>query len=118
MIPLDDLDGRLAEGPLPIALVALASRVSEGPSRLVDIGRPEIASALFRDMVVGLGLPQVLELVARRGARDLPAQLPSALRRARAAAAVVARARGVRLEAADPDEAAGLLVDALGRIRA
>lgn len=113
LIPLEDLEGRLESGPLPIELVALACRVSEGPSRLVPVSRGEVAGALFRDMVVGLGLPQVLELVARRGARDLPRQLPSAARRARAAMAVVARARGARLEAADPDEAAGMLVDAL-----
>lgn len=113
IIPLEEVSERLEAGPYPVELVVLAQRVSQGPSRLVPIGRRVMWRALFRDMVVGLGLPQVLELVARRGARDLPSQLPSALRRTRAAAAVIGSARGVRLELADPEEAAALLVQAL-----
>lgn len=117
IIPLSEVQDRLATGPHPIELVAMATRVSGGPSRVVSVGRRVISRALFRDMVVGLGLPQVLELVARRGARDLPAQLPSALRRSRAAVAVLKRARGIRLELADPEQAAALLVAELRSLR-
>lgn len=113
LIELDELLPRHERGPLPLRLLAMANRVSCPPSSVTPAPRRALAGALWRDVVVGLGLPQVLELVARSGARDLWRQAPSAWRRARAAAAVLGRARTVRLDIADPDSAAQALVDEL-----
>lgn len=113
MIPVSDVSGRFATDPTPIRQVVLLVRVADGAARLVPTSRANAAAALFRDAVVGLGLPQVLELVARRGARDLVAQAPSAARRTVAVAAVVARAGYAELEVGPPADAAALLVDSL-----
>lgn len=110
IIPFTDVRERFARGASPLARVVLLTRVIGGAARIVPAPRAAIASALFRDAVVGLGLPQVLELVARRGARDLLAQGPSAARRARAVAAVLGRASGRILEAGDPGRAAACIV--------
>jgi len=117
VIELDGLLARHADGPLPLGLIATASRVSRPPSRLVPASRGQLARALWRDVVVGLGLPQVLELIARRGATDLWRQAPSAWLRARVAAAVLRRARPAGLEIADADSAAAALVNELGSLR-
>lgn len=113
VIELDELRARHESRPLPLCLLCTASRVSLPPSRVLPVSRRVLAAALWRDVVVGLGLPQVLELIARHGAQDLWRQAPSALRRGRVAAAALRRARPVRVEIADPDSAAAALVDAL-----
>ncbi|MFW5924549.1 MAG: hypothetical protein ACOCV4_00170 [Myxococcota bacterium] len=113
ILPLEAVDTRLAQGPHRPALLALGVRVSTRPSRLAPVPRGRAAPALWRDMVVGLGLPQVLELLARRGGRDLPRLAPSALRRVRAATRLLAQARCAEVELGDPAEAAGLLARAL-----
>ncbi len=110
VIELSELLSRHASGPLPLRLLATASRVNRPPSRVLEASRRTLAAALWRDVVVGLGLPQVLELVARSGAQDLWRQAPSALRRAQVAVAALRRARPVRLEIADPRSAAEVLV--------
>ncbi len=116
LIELDELLARHETGPLPLRLLAMANRVSCPPSSVTPASRRALAGALWRDVVVGLGLPQVLELVARSGARDLWRQAPSAWRRARAAGAALGRARAVRLDIADPESAAQALVDELRRL--
>ena len=100
---------------MPVRLVALLTRASAPPTRLVPAGRRAMARALFRDAVVGLGLPQVIEMVARRGARDLLGTGPSVALRSRAVAGLLRRAEAARLEAYDPADAAGQLVDRLRR---
>jgi hypothetical protein len=105
------LGERLHREPVDVALIADLRRVSRDPGQLRSMPRRQMGSVLFRDMVVGLGLPQVLELVARRGAQDLAQLIPSALRRARHAAALGRRARGAALEVFAPDEALSLLID-------
>lgn len=112
VVALDGLESRLARGPVPVAVVLWVVRVSGGASAVVSASRTDMARALGRDMVVGLGLPQVIELVARRGARDLAKQLPSVRRRAWAAAQLL-RARGGVLELSDPTSAAHAVFAAL-----
>ncbi len=109
ILELDPSRAKLADRPAPIVRVVLARRTNRGPSRLVPITRSAVVSALFRDMVIGLGLPQVVELLARHGASDLVRLLPSAARRARVAAAVGARAQGRLLELGDAESAVELL---------
>jgi hypothetical protein len=109
LIELGPLEPRLARGPKQVAVIALARRVSAGPSRAIPASRAEVLGELWRDMVIGLGLPQVFELVARRGVRDLGKLGPSALRRAQHAFKVARGARGVVLEVFDPETAVGLL---------
>lgn len=106
---------RDARDPVDLAWVVLLTRAHGEAVRMTPAPRTAIASALFRDAVVGLGLPQVLELIARRGARDLGEQLPTALRRSRAVASVLTRARGARLELGRPEVGAARL-EALLRV--
>ncbi|MCB9594807.1 MAG: hypothetical protein H6719_18950 [Sandaracinaceae bacterium] len=106
---------RHAAGRFPVAMVALLTRASAPPTKLTEAPPGALWAALWRDAVVGLGLPQVIEMVARRGAQDLVAMTPSVLRRARSAAALASRAQARRLESHDPSEAAGLLLDGLRR---
>ena len=73
IVELDALGARLADGPVDPRLIVLARRVSEGPSALVPLSPWDIRAALWRDLVIGLGLPQVLELVARLPPRLAPA---------------------------------------------
>ncbi|RLB59508.1 MAG: hypothetical protein DRI90_15295 [Deltaproteobacteria bacterium] len=113
VIELGELLPRHQDGPLPLALLAMASRVNRPPSRVLPASRRLLAGALWRDVVVGLGLPQVLELIARSGARDLWRQAPSAWLRIQVASAALRRARPVRLDIADADTAAEALVAAL-----
>ena len=115
IIELGALLPRHATGPAPVSMVARLVRVTSPPSRLVRAGRLEALSALWRDAVIGLGLPQVVELVLRHGARDLWRQTPRAMRRAQTVARIWATARSATLEVFDPNEAARALFDALGR---
>jgi hypothetical protein len=115
IVELDRLGPRLTDGPLAVRLIAIARRVSEGPSALVSASRSTLAQALGRDLVVGLGIPQVIELVARRGARDLLRMTPTLLRRARAATALGRGARAATLEVESPETAIAALVAELER---
>ena len=117
LLDLDALATRHAQGPAPVRLVAELVRVSGPPSQIRRASWRRIGGLLWRDLVVGLGLPQVLELVARRGYRDLWRQAPSAMRRSMAAAVVVRRAEPATLESFDPDQAADLIVKAVGEPR-
>jgi hypothetical protein len=113
ILPLDAIENRLADGPTPVTLLAVAVRVSSPPARLVDAERSAVVGALWRDLVVGLGLPQVIELVARHGVADLPQALPVATRRAAAAYQLAKRSNHHVLELGDPNDAAALLCERL-----
>ncbi len=115
LIEIGPLEPRFARGPKHVALIALCRRVSAGPSRALPASRVEVLGELWRDMVIGLGLPQVFELVARRGARDLGKLAPSAARRAQRALTVARGARGVVLEVFDPESAIAALATELER---
>jgi hypothetical protein len=116
LVELGPLEPRLASTPKRVSLIALCRRVNVGPSRLLPATRSQIAGELWRDMVIGLGLPQVFELVARRGVRDLGKLAPSAARRARSAFAVARGARGVTLEVFEPETAIQALIAELSRL--
>lgn len=115
LLELEGIQDRLTHEPVSVDLLLLAKRVSRPPSTIRPAPRRRIVGALWRDLVVGLGLPQVLELVARRGARDLARLVPTAARRSRAALAVARTARSAVLELADPDSAADELARELRR---
>lgn len=53
---------------------------------------------MLRDLVVGLGIPQVAELVLTRGALSLPGLAPTAASRLAAASAFLGRARTFRMD--------------------
>jgi hypothetical protein len=76
------------------AYLLIGHRHGEGARpELRELPRAQGTLPLLRDMVVGLGLPQVAELVLSKGVRSLPGLAPVALSRARAAMALAARAR-------------------------
>lgn len=99
----------------PLERVYLGRWVSEPPSRSRPATRAELARALVSELVVGAGLPQVIELVIPRGLRDAPSQAPSLARRVRAALRVLTRATAVCTEAASSADVAELVLEDLGR---
>lgn len=115
ILPLEALAGRIERRSLPLASVVVLRRVVGPEARLRVVGRGAVAGPLVRDAIVGLGLPQVVELVVRHGARDLPRMAPSVLRRSIAVAAALARAEGLELDGGAPEDCARLLVADLER---
>lgn len=109
VLPVSADPARDAREPVQLAWVVLLTRAHGDSVRMTPASPAAIGAALFRDAVIGLGLPQVLELIARRGARDLGEQLPTAIRRSRAVTAVLARARGARLALGSPEVGAARL---------
>ncbi|HEY8280773.1 MAG TPA: hypothetical protein VIH99_14175 [Bdellovibrionota bacterium] len=65
---------------------------------LNPLSRWQGVTPLLRDLVVGLGIPQVAELILTKGARSLPGLAPTAASRLAAATAFLARAKPMRLE--------------------
>ena len=83
--------------------------------RLKPAGKLPGALPLFRDLVVGLGIPQVAELVLANGVRSLPGLAPTGLSRLAAAAAFLARAETLKLDLSrDPKRNASFLIEKLG----
>lgn len=118
VLPVDADPARVLRAPVAVDWVVLLNRAHGESVRMIPASKSQIGAALFRDAVVGLGLPQVLELLARRGVGDLALQAPSAIRRSRAVIALLRRARGARLQLGRPEEGArrleGLLRTSLG----
>jgi hypothetical protein len=83
--------------------------------RLEKLSRLRGFGPMVRDLVVGLGIPQVAELVLSEGARSLPGLAPTAASRFAAASAFLARAQPLRFELSrDPVANAKYLLDTLG----
>jgi hypothetical protein len=53
---------------------------------------------MLRDLVIGLGVPQVAELILTEGIRSLPGLAPTAVSRFAAAGAFVARSKTFRFD--------------------
>ncbi|MGZ3653748.1 MAG: hypothetical protein ACXWSC_21780 [Bdellovibrionota bacterium] len=84
--------------------------------RLERLSRWRGAGPLLRDLVVGLGVPQVAELVLTEGALSLPGLAPTAASRFAAAAAFLARARAYQFDLSrDPTENARFLLEKLAQ---
>lgn len=66
--------------------------------RITPLPRWKGGLTLLRDMVVGLGVPQVAELILTKGIRSLPGLAPAGASRTAAAAALLSRATTYRLE--------------------
>jgi hypothetical protein len=66
--------------------------------RITPMPRLNGAMPLLRDLVVGVGVPQVAELLLTRGWKSLPGLAPAASSRMIAASALLARSRLLRLE--------------------
>lgn len=75
------------------------------------------ALPLVRDLVVGLGVPQVAELLLTRGLRSLPGLAPTGISRLAAASAFLARAETLELDLSrDPARNAAFLLAELEKI--
>lgn len=112
VVGLDGLLGRHAREPAPIGAIAQLVRVTSPPSRVVRTSVSSMGWALWKDAVIGAGLPQVVELLVPRGSRDLWRQAPSALRRSAAAVRLMLSAKSLRLEVHGPEEAALAIFEA------
>jgi hypothetical protein len=72
------------------------------------------ALPLFRDLVIGLGVPQVAELLLTKGLMSLPDLAPAAASRSAAASAFALRARSCRFKlSSDPKKNAACLLETL-----
>lgn len=77
------------------------------------------AVPLLRDLVVGLGVPQVAELLLAKGIKSLPGLAPTAASRSAAALAFVTRSRVLRLRlSSDSEKNAACLLEGLRRLEA
>ncbi len=85
LIPLDRLGAPVARGPGGGALLLHGKRTGQGPARLVRMTPMESLRGLFEHMVVGIGLPMVVELFVRHTFRDWITLLGIARSRALAA---------------------------------
>lgn len=85
---------------------------------LSRLGKLRSALPLFRDLVVGLGVPQVAELVLADGLKSLPGLAPTGASRLLAASAFLAQAQTLRFELSrDSKRNARYLIDHLERAR-
>jgi len=83
---------------------------------LEKMPRWQSSGPLLRDLVVGLGIPQVAELILTKGARSLPGLAPTALSRLAAATAFLARSQSLRFELSrDLEKNARFLIEKLSR---
>ncbi len=87
---------RLAERAPPHAVV-LGERQLSGPARLEPLAAARAAPELLRSLVVGLGLPQVVEYFLRFDLADAVRKASIVASRSLATAALLARARTYRL---------------------
>lgn len=84
--------------------------------RLERLPRWKGVGPMLRDLVVGLGVPQVAELVLTEGARSLPGLAPTAASRLAAASAFLARSKLYRLDLSrDSSANARFLLEALSK---
>lgn len=98
----------------PGFLVIAERHGSRSEPLLEPMGRWSGAFPLLRDLVVGLGVPQVAELLLTKGLRSLPGLAPAAASRTAAAAAFAARSRTLRLKLShDPARNAECLLGGL-----
>ncbi len=82
--------------------------------RLEKLAKWKSSGPLLRDLVVGLGIPQVAELILTKGARSLPGLAPTAASRMAAASAFLLRSRSLRFELSrDVEENARYLIEEL-----
>ncbi len=88
---------RISDKAVPHALV-LGFRQLRGEAALRRLGRPAAAVELFRSLVVGVGLPQVVEYFLRFDWADVARKSILVASRARAAAALLARAESHALD--------------------
>jgi hypothetical protein len=113
LIDVEAFAGRIAASAAPSAVVIGVRRLS-GPGRLDPIPRIQAVPELMRSMVVGIGLPQVLEYFLQGGARDAWRKSRIVASRSRAAFALLRRARTYRLLLGrDREENAALLATLL-----
>jgi hypothetical protein len=101
----------------PGFLVVARRHGSRRQPSLETLPRWKSSGPLLRDLVVGLGIPQVAELVLTKGALSLPGLAPTAASRLAAATAFLARAQSLRLELSRDVEAnARFLLEELGQL--
>jgi len=102
LVPTSALPARLLPRPTdkfrPAYLVVGERHGNLSQPKMSALPRWRGGITLFRDMVVGLGVPQVAELILTRGILSLPGLAPTGASRTAAAGALLARSRTYRLE--------------------
>lgn len=120
LVPTAALPSRLLPRPgdhfRPGFLILAERHGSRTEPLLERLPRWRGLAPLTRDLVVGLGVPQVAELILTRGLGSLPGLAPTAASRLAAATAYLARAQVFRLTLArDPARNAAGLAELFGR---
>jgi hypothetical protein len=96
LIDIDAFAGRVAAAGARPAAVLLGERRLSGRGSLTRVAAAAALPELMRSVVLGIGLPQVLEYFLRGDARDVARKAAIAASRAAASAALLARARVYR----------------------
>jgi hypothetical protein len=110
LLDLEALGPRLAYGPAKAGSLVVGQRQLAGPPKLERAPRRAALPHLTKEMVVGLGLPQLVEYFLRLEPRDLPHKARLLASRAAAALALTARSSAYRLHLGrDPADNAALL---------
>ncbi len=97
LVDIEAFAGRVGDGPVPPAALVLGQRQLGGAASLRPVARKAAAGPLLREMVVGLGLPQLVEYFLRLDLRDLGPKTELALSRLAAGARLLSRVRTYRL---------------------
>lgn len=97
LIDIEYFQGRVASGPVPARYLLVGEREFADNPRLTRIGRCAAAAALFKNCVVGLGLPQMVEYFLRHGWGEMLAKGSIAISRLAASLFLVMNAETYRL---------------------
>lgn len=103
LIDMSYFAGKIAE-PAALSAIVIGVRVGSGPSHMMRVSKFAALSALMRDCVIGLGLPQVVEFFLRYRWGDIWLQGRTVFSRLRALIAVCTKAETFRFEIG-PDRA-------------
>jgi hypothetical protein len=113
LVDIEALGGRIAPRARP-GIIVLGERRPRRAARAEPLPRRAAAGELFRSLVVGLGLPQVIEFFLRLSTDDVMTKAGLVASRTAACAALLARSQAYRLTLArDSDANAQALLELL-----
>lgn len=116
LVPLDRLGAPIAQGTGGRVMLIVGKRQNDSRSALFRIGPIALALGLLEHMIIGIGLPMVVEYFLQRTLRDWITLATIALKRTWAALRLMQRSEGyVFVMGNDPTKNARTLLDKLER---
>ncbi len=116
LIPLDQLGAPIAQGPSGKVMLFIGQRHNELQSQIFRVGPVRMLRALAEHMIIGIGLPMVIEYFVRHTWRDWGTLIRIALKRSWAAIKLVQAAESaVFVMGTRPSDNARRLIEYLER---